>query len=223
MTGIIKRTLCYLNKISVFFVFLVLFLIIKSIFDIDPDMSPFEEILTPLIITVIAACLPLAIIFAETSSGMMKWLMTSPMKTSAYVREKYIVTYFCMIVSGLLASIHSVVFMNKTTGFEIKQYLLVLAVVFGIVSLALSITIPIMLRSGSVAGLSVYILTMIALLAVLLIASFFLRSTQAGLTGVMYIINSDKLVIALIVLAAAAVFPVLSYHIAVRLLKNKQF
>ena len=223
MTGIIKRTVCYMNKISVFFVALVFVMIIRSFFGIDPGMDPFEAMIAPLMNTVIASCLPLAVIFAETSSGMTKWLMTSPMKTSAYVREKYIVAYFFLIFFGLSASIHSVIFMNKTTGFDIKQYLLILAVIFGVVSLALSVTVPIMLRTSSVAGLSVYIFTIMALLAVFLIASIFLSSSEAGLNGAVQLINSDKLVIALIILAAAAVFPVISYFISVRLLKNKQF
>ena len=223
MTGLIKRTLCYVNVITILYLGLIFFMIINSFINVDAEVSPFETLIIPLMNTVIATCLPLAIIYSETSSGMTKWLMTSPIKVKSYVREKYIVTYFLMIFFGLLSSVEIVIYQNKTTGFEIKQYLLMLSVILGVISLTLSLTLPIMLRASSVAGLSVFAFSLIAVLMVFVIVSLFLSRTQAGNAAAVQLINSDKLVIALVILAAAAAISVISYHIAVRLLKDKQF
>ena len=223
MKGMIWRALCYASPLYIITICCFLGLTLCAWIDTDAEMSIYEAIIIPLMLTLFFSFVPLSAIHSDISSGMLKWLMTSPMKTSDYVREKYVTVYFFIVIFLLLSSGELIIYMCKTTGFDLKQYVFLISLIFALVNLALCITLPIMLRASSVAGLSAYTFSMIAIMFALIIASIVLKGSQTGIAFISELMKIDISIIALIVFAISAAILAASYIISSRLLKNKQF
>ena len=118
MKGMIWRALCYASPLYIITICCFIGLTLCAWIDTDAEMSIYEAIIIPLMLTLFFSFVPLSAIHSDISSGMLKWLMTSPMKASDYVRDKYVTVYFFIVIFLLLYisfTVGSAVFLSQAS------------------------------------------------------------------------------------------------------------
>ena len=166
---------------------------------------------------------PQALMGEEEHIGWNRFCLTMPIKRSQYVSEKYLLTLAFIVLFALLSSVGVIILMVKTTGFDIKDYLLVLSVILCVSLLMMSIDLPMVFRFGTKKGImlfaGLFLLIFVAGLALFLWASY----NDAGRAFFRQVQEADHLVLALCILTGIAVIYTASWLLSIRLYQKREF
>ena len=206
----------------IFLVFIVETVASACTVDIEKN-TPWDFLFFGAMTCMMISVFPQALMGEDEHIGWNRFCLTMPMKRSQYVSEKYLLTLAFIVLFALLSSVGVIILMVKTTGFDIKDYLLVLSVILCVSLLMMSIDLPMVFRFGTKKGImlfaGLFLLIFVAGLALFLWASY----NDAGRAFFRQVQEADHLVLALCILTGIAVIYTASWLLSIRLYQKREF
>lgn len=206
----------------IFLVFIVETVASACTVDIEKN-TPWDFLFFGAMTCMMISVFPQALMGEDEHIGWNRFCLTMPVKRSQYVSEKYLLTLAFIVLFALLSSVGVIILMLKTTGFDIKDYLLVLSVILCVSLLMMSIDLPMVFRFGTKKGImlfaGLFLLIFVAGLALFLWASY----NDAGRAFFRQVQEADHLVLALCILAGIAVIYTASWLLSIRLYQKREF
>ena len=206
----------------IFLVFIVETVASACTVDIEKN-TPWDFLFFGAMTCMMISVFPQALMGEDEHIGWNRFCLTMPMKRSQYVSEKYLLTLAFIVLFALLSSVGVIILMVKTTGFDIKDYLLVLSVIPCVSLLMMSIDLPMVFRFGTKKGImlfaGLFLLIFVAGLALFLWASY----NDAGRAFFRQVQEADHLVLALCILTGIAVIYTASWLLSIRLYQKREF
>ncbi len=220
----------------IFLVFIVETVASACTVDIEKN-TPWDFLFFGAMTCMMISVFPQALMGEDEHIGWNRFCLTMPVKRSQYVSEKYLLTLAFIVLFALLSSVGVIILMVKTTGFDIKDYLLVLSVILCVSLLMMSIDLPILcvsllmmsidlpmvFRFGTKKGImlfaGLFLLIFVAGLALFLWASY----NDAGRAFFRQVQEADHLVLALCILTGIAVIYTASWLLSIRLYQKREF
>lgn len=206
----------------IFLVFIVETVASACTVDIEKN-TPWDFMFFGAMTCMMISVFPQALMGEDEHIGWNRFCLTMPIKRSQYVSEKYLLTLAFIVLFALLSSVGVIILMVKTTGFDIKDYLLVLSVILCVSLLMMSIDLPMVFRFGTKKGImlfaGLFLLIFVAGLALFLWASY----NDAGRAFFRQVQEADHLVLALCILTGIAVIYTASWLLSIRLYQKREF
>ncbi len=206
----------------IFLVFIVETVASACTVDIEKN-TPWDFMFFGAMTCMMISVFPQALMGEDEHIGWNRFCLTMPVKRSQYVSEKYLLTLAFIVLFALLSSVGVIILMVKTTGFDIKDYLLVLSVILCVSLLMMSIDLPMVFRFGTKKGImlfaGLFLLIFVAGLALFLWASY----NDAGRAFFRQVQEADHLVLALCILTGIAVIYTASWLLSIRLYQKREF
>ena len=206
----------------IFLVFIVETVASACTVDIEKN-TPWDFMFFGAMTCMMISVFPQALMGEDEHIGWNRFCLTMPIKRSQYVSEKYLLTLAFIVFFALLSSVGVIILMVKTTGFDIKDYLLVLSVILCVSLLMMSIDLPMVFRFGTKKGImlfaGLFLLIFVAGLALFLWASY----NDAGRAFFRQVQEADHLVLALCILTGIAVIYTASWLLSIRLYQKREF
>ncbi|MEE3402991.1 MAG: ABC-2 transporter permease [Acutalibacteraceae bacterium] len=206
----------------IFLVFIVETVASACTVDIEKN-TPWDFMFFGAMTCMMISVFPQALMGEDEHIGWNRFCLTMPVKRSQYVSEKYLLTLGFIVLFALLSSVGVIILMVKTTGFDIKDYLLVLSVILCVSLLMMSIDLPMVFRFGTKKGImlfaGLFLLIFVAGLALFLWASY----NDAGRAFFRQVQEADHLVLALCILTGIAVIYTASWLLSIRLYQKREF
>ena len=206
----------------IFLVFIVETVASACTVDIEKN-TPWDFLFFGAMTCMMISVFPQALMGEDEHIGWNRFCLTMPIKRSQYVSEKYLLTLAFIVFFALLSSVGVIILMVKTTGFDIKDYLLVLSVILCVSLLMMSIDLPMVFRFGTKKGImlfaGLFLLIFVAGLALFLWASY----NDAGRAFFRQVQEADHLVLALCILTGIAVIYTASWLLSIRLYQKREF
>ena len=206
----------------IFLVFIVETVASACTVDIEKN-TPWDFLFFGAMTCMMISVFPQALMGEDEHIGWNRFCLTMPIKRSQYVSEKYLLTLAFIVLFALLSSVGVIILMVKTTGFDIKDYLLVLSVILCVSLLMMSIDLPMVFRFGTKKGImlfaGLFLLIFVAGLALFLWASY----NDAGRAFFRQVQEADHLVLALCILTGIAVIYTASWLLSIRLYQKREF
>ncbi len=206
----------------IFLVFIVETVASACTVDIEKN-TPWDFLFFGAMTCMMISVFPQALMGEDEHIGWNRFCLTMPVKRSQYVSEKYLLTLAFIVLFALLSSVGVIILMVKTTGFDIKDYLLVLSVILCVSLLMMSIDLPMVFRFGTKKGImlfaGLFLLIFVAGLALFLWASY----NDAGRAFFRQVQEADHLVLALCILTGIAVIYTASWLLSIRLYQKREF
>ncbi len=173
-------------------------------------------------VTMMSCILPLAIMNQDEMTGWNKYCITAPAKRSAYVSEKFIFVLLFALFFGALNSLPSIRFMAITTGFDIKSFILIFAIITGSSLFMFAIDLPLIFRFGTKTGNIIFMLLFLILAGTAGIGSAILASQGKLNNTLNELEKADHLVVGLTIIASCAVLYALSWLLSAFIYKKKE-
>ncbi len=206
----------------IFLVFIVETVASACTVDIEKN-TPWDFLFFGAMTCMMISVFPQALMGEDEHIGWNRFCLTMPVKRSQYVSEKYLLTLAFIVLFALLSSVGVIILMVKTTGFDIKDYLLVLSVILCVSLLMMSIDLPMVFRFGTKKGImlfaGLFLLIFVAGLALFLWASY----NDAGRAFFRQVQEADHLVLALCILTGIVVIYTASWLLSIRLYQKREF
>ena len=206
----------------IFLVFIVETVASACTVDIEKN-TPWDFMFFGAMTCMMISVFPQALMGEDEHIGWNRFCLTMPIKRSQYVSEKSLLTLAFIVLFALLSSVGVIILMVKTTGFDIKDYLLVLSVILCVSLLMMSIDLPMVFRFGTKKGImlfaGLFLLIFVAGLALFLWASY----NDAGRAFFRQVQEADHLVLALCILTGIAVIYTASWLLSIRLYQKREF
>ncbi|MBQ3888048.1 MAG: ABC-2 transporter permease [Clostridia bacterium] len=225
MKALLRRTgMAFLSPLYLL-MFLAFFVeSVASACSIDIEKNtPWDFMFFGVMTCMMISVFPQALMGEDEHIGWNRFCLTMPIKRSQYVSEKYLLTLAFIVFFALLSSVGVIILMVKTTGFDIKDYLLVLSVILCVSLLMMSIDLPMVFRFGTKKGImlfaGLFLLIFVAGLALFLWASY----NDAGRAFFRQVQEADHLVLALCILTGIAVIYTASWLLSIRLYQKREF
>lgn len=225
MKALLRRTgMAFLSPLYllIFLVFIVETVASACTVDIEKN-TPWDFMFFGAMTCMMISVFPQALMGEDEHIGWNRFCLTMPVKRSQYVSEKYLLTLAFIVLFALLSSVGVIILMVKTTGFDIKDYLLVLSVILCVSLLMMSIDLPMVFRFGTKKGImlfaGLFLLIFVAGLALFLWASY----NDAGRAFFRQVQEADHLVLALCILTGIAVIYTASWLLSIRLYQKREF
>lgn len=225
MKGLLKRSL-YLWTRPLPLIVTACFLLegIGISFSVDPAENTITDfIMMGMMMTTTGTALPLSMIGEDESKRWNIFLVTTPVKRRSYVMEKYLLVILTIFLFSLVCSAASIVLMAKTTGFDIKDYLLSLACMQAAAVLMMAALLPIMFRFGGKKGIAGFVIFFVSAFILVFVIIILARKNDSVKYFINDIVSSDHLVLALSVFAFIWGLFILSLPLSVRAYKKRQF
>lgn len=224
-----KALLCRTGMAFLSPLYLLIFLVfivetVASVCTVDIEKNtPWDFMFFGAMTCMMISVFPQALMGEDEHIGWNRFCLTMPVKRSQYVSEKYLLTLGFIVLFALLSSVGVIILMVKTTGFDIKDYLLVLSVILCVSLLMMSIDLPMVFRFGTKKGImlfaGLFLLIFVAGLALFLWASY----NDAGRAFFRQVQEADHLVLALCILTGIAVIYTASWLLSIRLYQKREF
>lgn len=224
-----KALLCRTGMAFLSPLYLLIFLVfivetVASVCTVDIEKNtPWDFMFFGAMTCMMISVFPQALMGEDEHIGWNRFCLTMPVKRSQYVSEKYLLTLAFIVLFALLSSVGVIILMVKTTGFDIKDYLLVLSVILCVSLLMMSIDLPMVFRFGTKKGImlfaGLFLLIFVAGLALFLWTSY----NDAGRAFFRQVQEADHLVLALCILTGIAVIYTASWLLSIRLYQKREF
>lgn len=225
MKGLLKKSFYSWTAPLPLFV-TVLFLLegIGISFSVDPAENTLVDlIMMGMMMTTISFSLPFSMIGEDETKHWDMFLAAAPVKRRSYVMEKYIVAVLTVLLFSLVCSVSSIVLMAKTTGFDIKDYLLSLACIQSVTVIMMAAVLPLMFRFGARKGIVGFLVFFVSAFILALILTALYRNNSSVNSFIYDIVSSDHLLLALLLFAFIWGLFLVSLPLSVRAYKKRQF
>lgn len=184
--------------------------------------SPFDLMMFGAMMCLISSILPQSVIGEDEQSGWNRYCLTMPVKRSQYISEKYLFTLIFIIFFALLASLGVIILLVRTTGFDIKEYFLVLSGMMSGAVVMMSLELPLIFRFGTKKGVLLFTASFLVVIIGVLSLIFWVVSDGTGQQFLKWLQETDHLILALCILSANAVIYTVSWLLSIRLYQKRE-
>ncbi len=221
---LIRGALCFKNPLSLVLSLLFFVAPIGLCFESGNNMETLNDtFLLGMMCTMMGSIIAMSLFAEDDKSGWDKFMATMPVPAGRVIVGRYLFTLALVLLYVLSATVPSVALMLKGSGFDVKEWLFVFSVLLGISVFMLSLTLPISVRFGNVAGIVVSVSVFMLLVFGGVIVSAMLVKNEQGITVLGDLIKADRYVLSAAIIGACAVFLGLSMVISVSLMKRKEY
>ena len=197
--------------------------IVMSILYTSPDSEFFSILGLSIMFTVMGCIVGILAISSDDSSGWRRFLFTAPVNIKKYILEKYICMAVMIAVFSVISSVPMIVYLEKTSGLDIKMLLFSITAAIIIVSVMSSLVVPLTYRFNPASGIAVFMIVLVALMMVTVIFSKIAEDPAISvLSGISFLIEADKGILAAVFTVVSAAVLALSGFVSYRIIRKKE-